>query len=283
MQSNALEGHEPVPPKSKETMSWADLALDDRGGGRATIYARGMSFKRVPNQHGTAGWFRCGEPATLVTMDQTTLVDVKTGALFESTYQHQETAKKALRFPRLRFPRTKLSRTKQISALIEKILASLQQREEARVEIGRACLQLKDYLVPHGEWLSFFDTTFAPKLNLRTAERYMKLARKKDAILQIDSVTNFTPAKTEHAKEMEKATATAKAKVVAVQQSESKRRARHLYRLPLLMPDAEHAAMDTLRKLPAWPSVERHIRSFLRRICRKYVANAEKTGARPAA
>jgi hypothetical protein len=99
MRSNALDGHESVPPKSGGTMSLADLALDDRGHGKAVIYQRGNGWKdyaRVPNPDAAeekGDW-------SDVTRDQPTAVDTKIPALLEYAYRNPTTVKKVIRFSR---------------------------------------------------------------------------------------------------------------------------------------------------------------------------------------
>jgi hypothetical protein len=77
---------------------------------------------------------------------------------------------------------------------------------------------------------------------------------------------------------MEETRKQAEAAVAEARQHEPKRRALHLYRLPLRMLAKEQAAMDELRKRPDWLSrVEPKIRSYLMGICGKYGISTKNT------
>ena len=257
------------------------MALDQRPDGSVFIFLHGRQYRREHD----GSW-------TKRTNDVWKTVSARRARRLERADQHRDGLKRVQRFPRtvtvakqetqsgnsiIRFPRRKQSKQQRINALVEKVLALVQQRKEARVQIGHACIVLKR-LVGHGHWEHYFRRTIAPcGMKLRTCVRYMELARKQAAISKTANMTVFPPAVSERAREMEKTRKQAEAAVATARQHEPKRRALHLYRLPLRMPATEHAAMDKLRKRPDWRSrVEPEIRSCLIGICGKYGISTKK-------
>jgi len=68
-----------------------------------------------------------------------------------------------------------------VAELDATVIRSMARRREASIEAGRALNELKK-LLGHGKWQRHFEETFAPTgITLRTAERWMKRARKADA------------------------------------------------------------------------------------------------------
>ena len=131
----------------------------------------------------------------------------------------------------------------------------------ANIEVGRALNELKKILA-HGKWQRHIAETFARcGVTLRSAERYMKLARQADAVSTIDNLSTFG------------ATDRAQAEVGAAsghKLTKAARRAEGIYQLPLRMTGDEKNAMDTLRKLPDWPRAEKTIIALLKRLLVKY-------------
>jgi hypothetical protein len=144
------------------------------------------------------------------------------------------------------------------------------RRREASVEAGRAFIELKA-LLGHGKWKKHFEETFASWIELRTAERYMKRARKEDALLKNDSVSNFDAATDRGAMERREASRHAQAEVAAVSKRD-KVNSRRIYRLPLRMRGNEQSAAEALQKLPNWSRAEKKIVRLLRSLCVKYKA-----------
>ncbi len=154
----------------------------------------------------------------------------------------------------------------------------LARRREANIEIGRAFNELKKIL-GHGQWQPHFDEKFAKWIKLRTAERYMKRARKADADAKNDKLTIFKRASDEDAEEIRKATQQARAEMAAasVQKKENKD-SRHIYKLPLRMTADEKQATQTLQTLPDWPRAEKEILALLRRLRIKYGVGRDQNG-----
>lgn len=157
-----------------------------------------------------------------------------------------------------------------IAELDGMIFQAKAQMSEAKIVMGRAFNEEKK-LLGHGKWQKHFEEMFASWINLRTAERYMKRARKEDALLKNDTVSNFKSATDPGAMERREASRHAEAEVAAVSKRDKvKRNSRRIYRLPLRMTSNEHNAVDALQKLPDWPRGEKEVVRLLRSLCVKY-------------
>jgi len=160
---------------------------------------------------------------------------------------------------------------KRITDLDQQVFRSIAQRREVSIEMGRAFNELKNIL-GHGKWQPHFEEVFAPLgLKLRTAERFMKRARKEDALLKNDSMSNFGVATDRDAMERREATQHAQAEVEAVSKRDKiKRNSRHIYRLPLRMTADEIELAETLQQFPDWQRAERKIVRLLGDLFLKY-------------
>jgi hypothetical protein len=159
-----------------------------------------------------------------------------------------------------------------IAQLDAQVFRSAARRREANLEIGRACIELKKIL-GHGKWQTHFADILAPSgITLRTVERYMRRAKEAAAQAKNDSGTIFKPAADEYAASVRSATKHSQAKLSAASAvSGARKRPARLYRLTLRgLADHEHDAVDALRKLTEWPSVEKKLVSFLRKQFVKY-------------
>jgi hypothetical protein len=160
---------------------------------------------------------------------------------------------------------------KRIEALDETVFRSFAKRRQATVEAGRAFNELKK-LLGHGKWQRHFEEVFVPRgITLRTAERYMKRAKRADSAAENDNLSNFKLASDEGAQEIREATDEAQAEVEAASNhSKSKKDSRHVFRLPLRMTANEIEMAATLQQLPDWHRAERRIVRLLRELCLKY-------------
>lgn len=178
-----------------------------------------------------------------------------------------------------RFPRYKDEVVKtddqiqtRIAQLDAQVFRSAARRREANLDIGRACIELKTIL-GHGKWQPHFAEILAPSgLTLRTVERYMRKAKEADAQAKNDNRTILKPATDEYAASIRSATEHYQAKLSVVStQSGPRKTPTRLYRLALRgLADHEHDAVDALRRLPEWPSLEKKLVSFLRKQFVKY-------------
>jgi hypothetical protein len=168
--------------------------------------------------------------------------------------------------PIRRFPRLPEVVIAELDAMI---LSALARRNEVTLEIGRRLNEEKKVL-GHGKFQLHFEETFASLFSLRTAERYMKKAKKADAALKIDSVSAFKPAVDRGAKKMRKATRQAQEEVDRASPTNTEKSFRHVHHLPLRMTSDEHEWTITLEKLPKWNRAERKVLRLLRALWIEY-------------
>ncbi len=164
-------------------------------------------------------------------------------------------------------------REDRVAELDAKVFHWMARGREANIEVGRALKELKKIL-GHGKWQRHIAETFAPcGITLRSAERYMKLAREADAASKNDKLSTFKPATDRAAKEIKNADERVQAEGGAASTDKLKKEPRRvdgIYNLPLRMSRDEQDAMDALRKLPDWPRTEKMIIGLLRRLWVKY-------------
>lgn len=153
-----------------------------------------------------------------------------------------------------------------IAALDARIFQFWARRREANLQLGRAFNELKEVL-GHGKWKAHFEKVFAPQgISLRTAERYMKRAKKEDTKAKSDKLSNFEEATDPGASQIKEATEKAAADVAAASNHSKQARTSRLYHLPLHMTDKEKESTDALRRSSEWPRAERQIVRLLRRL-----------------
>jgi hypothetical protein len=212
-------------------------ALEQRLDGSVFIFLHGRQYRREPNGSWTKrrdnGW---------------KAVSASRARRLERANQHRGEIKQVQRFTRPE-PR------RRIAELIQQVFMSIAQRREMNTIIGRACNELKE-LVGHGNWQTFFKRTFAPRLNLRTAERYMELARREDAASKIDTVSNLKLSTSKRARKMRLATDQAAAEVETTRRSDPT--------------SVIESTIKALRQSPHWRAAAPQVIAFLRRLCRKY-------------
>lgn len=161
-------------------------------------------------------------------------------------------------------------RDEHVAELDARIFRSIQDRRKASIEAGRAFIELRK-VFDHGKWLHHFKEVFAPAgLTLRTAQRWMKRARKVDRDSKNDSVTHFKTATDPSAREVKDAAAQDKAEIDAALEPKTSREGHRVYSLQLHMPAELQEAMDALRKFAAWPEEEKKIVRRLHRLCIDY-------------
>jgi hypothetical protein len=144
-----------------------------------------------------------------------------------------------------------------IAKLDAVIVRGIAQRNDAKIEIGRALNEQKKIL-GHGKFKRHVSEVLGSMISLRTAQRYMRRARKEDAKSKNDKLSFLTSASDDGAKDIKTTTEGARDEV-------SSRPA--VYKLPLRLCSAEGKAVDELRTSPAWPEAQQSIILVLRRFC----------------
>jgi hypothetical protein len=143
------------------------------------------------------------------------------------------------------------------------------QRGEEGIKIGRALNEQK-HIFGHGKWQRHFKETLAPiGISLRTAERWMKRARKKDAVERNDNMSILETATDRGAQEIKDATARAEAEASTATHNKPSQK-RRLHNLPLHVTDVERDASDALLKSTEWPHAEKEIIHLLKHLCVKH-------------
>jgi len=215
----------------------SSMAIERRADGSVSIFHHGRQYRRQHN----GSW-------TKRTNNGWTIVSARRNRRLERANQHRDEIKQVQRFTRPE-PR------RRIAELIQQVFTSIAQRREMNKIIGRACDELKE-LVGHGNWQTFFKRTFAPRLNLRTAERYMELAKREDAASKIDTVSNLKPSTSKRARKMRHATDQAAAEVETTRRSDPT--------------SVIESTIKALRQSSHWRAAAPQIIAFLRGLCRKY-------------
>ena len=163
------------------------------------------------------------------------------------------------RFPRLSAEdAAAVERTEdRIAALDKQIFKSIADRRKASIEAGRAFNELRRIL-GHGKWLPHFNEVFAPTgLKLRSAQRWMKRARKAESDSRNVTVAHSESATDTSARAIKDAAERDEADVSAVSDLKKPRKGSRPYSLSLHLTDEEQEAMDALQKLAGWPQAEK--------------------------
>jgi hypothetical protein len=196
----------------------------------------------------------------------------------DRSHQNQNATKHIVRFPRLirRFPRLPAGDlaiepqlVKRIAELDESAFPLIALRHTTNLELGRIFEQEKEAL-GHGKWVEHFEEVFAPLgISLRTAERYMRRAKREDAI-KFDNLSNLKSASDEGARAVKDADERAEAEVKAARSRTPTIDEHGLYKLMLHMRDEEKILTDRLCLSPDWPRAEREVLRLLRRLWVEY-------------
>jgi hypothetical protein len=144
------------------------------------------------------------------------------------------------------------------------IIFGLAQRKDAKMEIGRALNEQKRIL-GHGKFERHVSEVLGSMIKLRTAQRYMKLAKKQDAKSKNDNLSLLISGDDDGAKDVKNTTEIARDQVNSRLGKQPPIIA--VYKLPLLLCSAERSAVDELRASPGWSEAHDSILLVLRRFC----------------
>jgi len=136
------------------------------------------------------------------------------------------------------------------------------QRREATIKIGHALIKLK-HTLGYGKFQDHIKEVFAPiGLKLRTAQRYMRRAKRAEAEAENDKLSLSKSASDDGAKDVKRAT---------------KRAGDSSYKLPLVsLNSQDRKAVEALQKTSNWAEAEESIAAEVRRQCIKFGAYAEE-------
>jgi hypothetical protein len=150
-----------------------------------------------------------------------------------------------------------------VAVLDARVFRGLARGREANIEAGCALNELKKVL-GHGKWKRHFAETFAPGgLSLRTAERYMQLA-KAEANSKVDKLTTFKPARDPEAVKVRNATE--RAQMEAAGAAPPSPEPKQVYKLALHLSMDERNAANKLWISPCRPRAEKKIIDLLKRL-----------------
>jgi len=155
----------------------------------------------------------------------------------------------------------------QIAKLDAQIFESLAGRRKASIDAGLALIEQRK-LLGHGKWLAHFKEVLAPNgLKLRTAQRWMKRARKAKSDLRNVSVAHSESGTDSGAQAIKNAATQDEASVRAAAGPKEPRKAARPYSLPLHLTEEEQEAMDALQKSAVWSQAEKKVVRLLRNFC----------------
>lgn len=154
-----------------------------------------------------------------------------------------------------------------VAKLDAQIFEALADRRKASIDVGLALIEQRK-LLPHGKWLAHFNEVLAPNgLKLRTAQRWMKRARKAESDLRNVTVAHSESASDSGAQAIKTAAKQDEADVRAVADPKESRKGARPYSLPLHLTEEEQKAMDALQKSAAWFQAEKKVVRLLRNFC----------------
>jgi len=143
------------------------------------------------------------------------------------------------------------------------IIKGIATRKDAKIQIGRALIEQKKIL-GHGKFKRHFSEVLGSMIELRTAQRYMKLAKKHDAVAKSDKLSLLISGSDDGAKDVKTTTESARE---GVNSRLGKQKIIAVYKLPLRLCSAYRKAVDELRASPAWPEAHESVILVLRRFC----------------
>lgn len=155
----------------------------------------------------------------------------------------------------------------QIAKLDARIFASLTQRRNASIDAGLALIAQRK-LLDHGKWLAHFKEVLEPNgLKLRTAQRWMKRAKKEESNAKNANVAHSESGTDSGAQAMKNAARHDEASVRAAFDPKEPREGGRPYSLPLHLTEEEQKAMDALQRSAAWFQAEKKVVRLLRNFC----------------
>jgi hypothetical protein len=251
----------------------SSVILHNDANGQPIIFLGSRSWQRVAREDSSNGermWFERNA-------DRPPVTDKKLSHFMDRIVRHPEKVQTTDDAPELTADDTAAAEwiNTRIARLDTVIIRASVRRREDRILIGRALLEQKKIL-SHGKFKSHVSDAFSSFFSLRTAERYMELAREEDAASEVDKLSLLKSASDDGAKVVKTATKRAQAEV-ASQSTESKSQKRSaLYKLPVALNPEDQKAVDALRKTPNWVEAEQNIVEEIRRQCVKFGAYGEE-------
>ncbi len=164
---------------------------------------------------------------------------------------------------------TSRARAERLAALEARAFQWIARGRAANLELGRVFLQIK-VIVGHGRWQRYYVERFGScGVPQRTAQTYMEMARKQDAISKTAESALFPIATDPKAQEMRAANEQVRAEGAKAGEAAKRGpvRVNGIYKLPLFLTIDEQDATDKLRKSPDWPDAQKKIVALLNQLC----------------
>jgi hypothetical protein len=243
------------------------VILENSGNSNPIIFFGSRSWERVTGKDEEMGWL---ERST----DRPQVTSGKLVRFMEHIVRHPERVQTIDDNPELDAADAAVAEwiADRLAKLDKVIIKAIWQRREAKTDIGRALNEQKRIL-GRGNFQSHFSETLGSPISLRTAERYMKLAKKKDAEAKADKLSFLNSASDEGAHSVRSATERAQ----AAQDKNKSQKGNSPYKLPLVSLDSDdRKAVDALRKTSDWSEAESSIVEEVRRQCIKYGTYGEE-------
>jgi hypothetical protein len=139
------------------------------------------------------------------------------------------------------------------------------QCKDGKLQMGRA-LNREKKILGHGKFQRHVEEVLGSTVSLRTAQRYMKLARKHDAQIKSDKLSFLKSGSDDGALNVKRATEDGKNEVNSTLRKQKVPK-HTIYKLPLLVWPAERKAFDELQGSPGWPEARESVNLVLRRFC----------------
>jgi hypothetical protein len=171
------------------------------------------------------------------------------------------------KFPKgvLRFPRLISDAMEaKLNPIVVEGFACYQRGHDANVDFGRVLWRFRK-AAGHGNWESYFAVKFPNTVSVRTARRYMRLARREEAKGKPDKLTELKEGDHPLAQKIKAASAKGRAEVGPKKMN-----------IPLPVPPERQDSVRKLQKSADWPKAEKEI-LFI--ILEKYPQSVEVVNA----
>ena len=240
------------------------LIIEDKENSNPIIFFGSRSWERVAGKDEEVRWLERAADRPQVTSG-------KLGRLLERITRHPKWVQTIDDNPELDAADEAVAEwiASRIAKLDKIIVKAIGQQREAKTDIGRALNEQKRIL-GHGNFQSHFSETLGSLISLRTAERYMKLARETDDDAKSDNLSIFKSASDEVARHVQSTTKEAREEANSQLGQSGAQKGGTPYKLPLRLASHERRAVDALQRSSDWPSAEQQIIVELRRLCSWY-------------
>jgi hypothetical protein len=163
-----------------------------------------------------------------------------------------------------RFPRFSDDVEAKLDVLVVEGWTCYDRSHQANVDLGRVLRRIKK-IVGHGSWENYYALKFPHCVSVRTARRYMRLAKKEDAKRESAKLTDFKTGTHAIAQKVDAASARAEAEAGPKK-----------FHIAIAVPADHQDAVRKFQRTPDWLKAEEEIVALLIRYTRpSEVSNAD--------